>query len=109
MRAIQQIPGTMGTGDLSVALIGPDERRRKAVAGALAEYQTGAQRDPRGLGRGPGAGARPDEPSLPARGAGQVTTVSASVSEFSSYPDTLDDLPRMLQQNYDIVIVDLDS
>ncbi len=109
MQAIQQITGTMGAVDLSIALIGPDERRRKAVAGALAEYQTGTKRDPSGLGRGPGAGVRPGEPTLPARGAGQVSTVSAAVSEFSSYPGNLDELPRMLQQHYDVVIVDLDS
>lgn len=29
--------------------------------------------------------------------------------EFASYPDELDDLPRWLDQNHDVVIIDLDS
>jgi pilus assembly protein CpaE len=31
------------------------------------------------------------------------------VCEFSSYPPGLDDVPKMLEENYDIVIVELDS
>ena len=65
-------PDALGTNVLSVALIGPEEQRRKAIANALA---------------GPQA---------------NVTT------ELSSYPD-LDDLPKLLEEDYDVVIVDLDS
>jgi len=65
-------PDALGANVLSVALIGPQEPRRKAVASALS---------------GPQA---------------QVTR------EFSSYPD-LDDLPRILEASYDVVIVELDT
>jgi pilus assembly protein CpaE len=57
---------------LSVALIGAEERRRSAVAHALA----GAQAN--------------------------VT------QEFPSYPD-LDDVPRLLEASYDVIIIELDS
>lgn len=29
--------------------------------------------------------------------------------QFASYPDDLEDLPRLLDQNYDVVVIDLDS
>jgi len=65
-------PDALGSKVLSVALIGAEERRRNAVAKALA----GAQ---------------------------------ACVSgEFSAYPE-LDDVPRLLEADYDVVIVELDS
>lgn len=65
-------PDALGTNVLSVALIGPEEQRRKAIASAL----TGPQ---------------------------------ASVTrELSSYPE-LDDLPKLLEEDYDVFIVDLDS
>jgi pilus assembly protein CpaE len=62
-----------GTGVLSVAIIGPDEKRRIEVASALTGF--------------PGA----------------------AITEFSSFPADLDDLPRMLRQHFDVVFVDLDS
>ena len=31
------------------------------------------------------------------------------VSEFSSYPPGLDDLPQMLEQEYDVIVIDLDG
>jgi pilus assembly protein CpaE len=65
-------PDALGSKVLSVALIGPQEQRRKAVASAL----TGSQ---------------------------------ASVTrEFTSYPG-FDDVPRMLDPGYDVIIVELDS
>jgi pilus assembly protein CpaE len=69
----EQHSDSYGIDLLSIALIGPDEDRRKAVAGALARCQSGETR------------------------------------EFFSYPASLDDVPRMLEQHYDIVIIDLDS
>jgi len=63
---------SVGSNTVSVALIGPDERRREPLANALAGMQ------------------------------GSVTR------EFSDYPE-LDDLPRLLEAEYDVIIVDLDS
>jgi pilus assembly protein CpaE len=65
-------PDTLETNILSVALIGPEEQRRRAVAGALAGPQANVAR------------------------------------EFPYYPD-LDDVPKLLEAAYDIIIVDLDS
>lgn len=62
----------MGSNALSIALIGPDTQRRKAVAAALAGPLSGLTR------------------------------------EFSSYPE-LDEVPRLIEQNYDVVIIDLDT
>ena len=65
-------PDALGAKVLSVALIGPEEQRRRAVASALAGSQ-------------------------------------ASVTkEFPSYPE-LDDVPRLLEAGYDVIIVELDS
>jgi pilus assembly protein CpaE len=63
----------LGGQTLSIALIGPDARRREAVADALS------------------------------RCAGNEVRV------FSSYPPGLDDLPRLLEQHHDVVIIELDS
>ena len=57
---------------LSIALIGPQEFRRKPIASALAELQ------------------------------------GSSTREFSAYPE-LDDVPRLLEANYDVIIVELDT
>lgn len=63
---------TLSANVLSVALIGPEEQRRRSMARAL----TGSQ---------------------------------ANVSrEFSAYPD-LDDVPKILEGDYDVVVVELDS
>ena len=58
---------------LSIALIGPDEVRRKALAANLAGFRGG------------------------------------EVREFSSYPPALHDVPRLLEQYYDVIIIDLDA
>jgi Flp pilus assembly CpaE family ATPase len=68
-----KFPDSAGTELLSIALIGPDEERRKTVAKALAD------------GRG------------------------VDIREFSSYPPALDDVPRLLEQYYDVIMIDLDS
>ena len=62
-----------GAGALSIALIGPDEQRRKAIANALA------------------------------------ASGENKVREFASYPPGLDDVPRLLEQHCDVIIIDLDS
>jgi|HubBroStandDraft_1064217.scaffolds.fasta_scaffold21107_3 pilus assembly protein CpaE len=58
---------------MSVALIGPDEQRRRAMAEALS--------------------GRP----------------GVAVKEYIAFPRDLDELPRLLEQNYDVVVVDADS
>ena len=58
---------------LSIALIGPDEERRKAAASALAGCQGGV------------------------------------IREFSTYPPSMDDVPKLLEQHHDVIIIDLDS
>lgn len=60
-------------GVLSIALIGPDEDRRKQLVSALEGVQ------------------------------------GCTVREFTSFPPDLDVLPQMLEQKYDVIIVDLDS
>jgi len=62
-----------GASDLSIALIGPNENRRRIVANALA-----------------GSG-------------------STMVREFPSYPNKSTDVPRLLEQNFDVFIIDLDG
>jgi len=68
-----QYPDSLGSDTLSIALIGPDEDRRRAAATALAGCQGG------------------------------------DIREFSSYPPSLDDVPKLLEQHYDVIIIDLDS
>jgi pilus assembly protein CpaE len=73
MPSSSQIPDTPGPGLLSVLLIGPDERRRRAVVEALSASPVGV------------------------------------IREHAAYPSNLDEIPRMLDQQCDVVIVDLDS
>jgi pilus assembly protein CpaE len=65
-------PDALGAKVLSVALIGPQEQRRQAVASALAGSQASVTR------------------------------------EFTSYPG-FDDVPRLLDPGYDVIIVELDT
>ncbi len=67
-----QDPISVGSSGLSIALIGPNDARRRMVASAL--------------------------------GGSDV-----SVREFVAYPNKLGDVPRLMEQNYDVVIIDLDS
>ena len=62
----------LGSGPLSVALIGPIESRRRSIAAVLASLQGGITR------------------------------------EFIAYPQ-IDDVPRLLEADYDVIIVELDS
>ena len=59
--------------DLSIALIGPDEERRKAASKVLAKCQGGI------------------------------------IREFATYPPSLNDVPKLLEQQYDVIVIDLDS
>jgi Flp pilus assembly CpaE family ATPase len=62
-----------GVDGLSIALIGPDEERRKAAASTLAGCQGGV------------------------------------IHEFSTYPPSMSDVPKLLEQHHDVIIIDLDS
>jgi len=68
-----QSPDTLGSDSLSIALIGPDEQRRKEAASAL------------------------------------LMCDGARVREYSAYPATLDEVPRLMEQRNDVIIIDLDS
>jgi pilus assembly protein CpaE len=74
-----------GVNPLSVAVVGPDEERRKAVVRALEESDEGACR------------------------ATERSAVELAIEEFSSYPFELHESPKMLEQRFDVVFVDLDS
>src|ERR1035438_8184949 len=86
MPAFPQSPDSAGTGFHSIALTDPHEQRRKAVAAALVDCQGG-----------PGGNNH----------ASAVTGVM--IREFSSYPSDLQTLPQMLEQQFDVVIVELDT
>lgn len=73
MSAFSQVPDTFAADVLSVALIGPDARRRRMIASEAAGW---------GDGR---------------------------IQEFSFYPSVFNELPKMLTENFDVVIVDLES
>ena len=73
MSASIQIPDALSASVLSIAIVGPEDRRRKTVAGEIAGCQAGA------------------------------------IQEFSAYPHGHDYLQKMLEQNYDVVLIDLDS
>jgi Flp pilus assembly CpaE family ATPase len=68
-----QYPDSFGGDVLSIALIGPDEERRKAATTALAGCQ------------------------------------GAEIREFPTYPPSLDDVPKLLEQHFDVIIIDLDA
>jgi pilus assembly protein CpaE len=66
-------PAPGASDSLSIALIGPDEQRRKEAAAAL------------------------------------LLCEGAEVREYLDYPPTLDEVPRLLEQQSDIIVIDLDS
>jgi pilus assembly protein CpaE len=76
-----------GAGTLSVALIGPDADRRRDVADALSSQPEPAEK----------------RTSQPAAGGGSF------VREFTAYPPDPESLAKILEQDYDVVILDLDS
>ena len=66
-------PATLGSDVLSIALIGPDEQRRKEAASAL------------------------------------LACDGTEVREYSAYPPSLDDVPRLVEQRNDVILIELDS
>jgi pilus assembly protein CpaE len=103
MPALLQIPDAPDTGVLSIALVGPNEQHRKAVAGALSWCQIGME------GRGQ------QRLTLVDGTEGQVARRQGShsgvaIREFPSYPPSdIDDIPKALGLDYDLVIIELDS
>jgi len=82
-----QTSGASNATHLSVALIGPDEGRRQHVAEALSPMPE------------PAADDRSPEPA-----AGNTTFVR----EFTAYPPDHESLAKILEQDYDVIILDLD-
>jgi pilus assembly protein CpaE len=74
-----------GSKPLSIAVIGPDALRRDAIASAIRECEFAAALQPERSG------------------------ACSAIQEFYSYPLELDEMPRMLAQDYDVVFVDMDS
>ncbi len=66
-------PESLSADALSIAVIGPDVKLRKAVVAALAGCHSG------------------------------------NVNEFATYPPGLDDLPRLLSQRHDIIMIEWDG
>src|SRR5580658_7508378 len=66
-------PESNGSDALSIALLGPDEQRRKEAANALLQCE------------------------------------GVEVREYSDYPPVIEDVPRLLEQRNDVILVDLDS
>jgi pilus assembly protein CpaE len=66
-------PDSIGSDALSIALIGPDEHRRKEAAAALLKCD------------------------------------GVEVREYSAYPASLDEVPRLLEMRNDVIIIDLDG
>jgi pilus assembly protein CpaE len=64
---------SIGAGNSSIALIGPEDPSRRAVAAAFSRCE------------------------------------GAEVREYANYPQGLDDVPRLLEQGHDIIVLDLDS
>lgn len=85
MSSATQVSDSGGGKALSIAVIGPDDERRDAIASAL------------GGSEGGGVGG------LQRFGAG------LAIQEFCSYPSDLVDLPQLLAQHFDAVLIDLDG
>jgi pilus assembly protein CpaE len=76
-----------GSGDLSIALMGPDPGRRNSIIEAVNPAKSGS--DLRSL--------HPSRPS------------GIFIREISAYPPDSESLTRILEQDYDVIIIDLDS
>jgi pilus assembly protein CpaE len=86
MPPLTQNPENPGAGHMSVALIGPDADRRQHVAEALSPQP------------------EPEDNRSPAPTAGN----SVFIREFTAYPTDPEELTRILEQDYDVIILDLD-
>jgi pilus assembly protein CpaE len=102
MSSLTPMNDASGSGDLTIALIGPDEPRLRAVAGVLAECQIGDE------GKGHqrqiivvGAGNRVQH--RPLSGAEMV------IHEYPAYPADVHSAPKLDDEDYDVLIIDLDS
>src|ERR1035437_5238930 len=51
----------------------------------------------------------PDEERHKATSTALAACHGGEIREFSTYPPSLDDVPRLPEQHYDIIIIDLDS
>jgi len=103
MPALLQIPEAPATGELSIALIGPQEQHRKAIAGALSWCQIGME-NRRAQGIALVDGVEEHDSKRPSHHAG------VAIREFASYPPSdIDDIPKALGSDYDLVIIELDT
>jgi pilus assembly protein CpaE len=105
MSALTQIPDALGAGAdvLSIALIGPQEQHRKAIASALAWCQIGIENkgQPRLSIVDVGESQSPKRPN---------SHSGVAIREFASYPPAdIDDIPKALGMDYDLVIIELDT
>ena len=90
MPAMPLNPDEPAGGEMSIALIGPDQLRRRAISDALAGCQQGGQFQASELN-----GSAPDRKTV--------------IEEFQFYPPAQDELPESLNQQFDVIILDLDS
>jgi pilus assembly protein CpaE len=100
MSALPQIPDALGVSTMSIALIGPNEQHRKAVAGALSWCQLGVGQPKLAVVEAEeGLGVKRQSPHS-----------EVSIREFASYPpNDIDDIPKALGLDYDLVIIELDA
>ena len=102
MSSLTPITEASGSRDLTIALIGPDEPRLRAVADVLAECRIGSES--KGNQRqiiviGSGSNAKHTHFGGP----------QFVVHEYSSYPADVNNPPKMEEEDYDVIIIDLDS
>jgi len=85
MSSFTEVNETASVNAISIAVVGPDDGRRNAVASALGGSEEPNTLDPEQSG------------------------VVLTIQEFLSYPLELNDLPQILAQHFDVVFVDLDG
>jgi pilus assembly protein CpaE len=85
MLSSTQVSESGGPKALSIAVIGPDDERRKTMTSALDRSVEGVVPNQQPFGAG------------------------VTIREFCSYPSDLVELPQLLAQHFDVVLVDLDS
>ena len=102
MPALLQILDVPAAGVLSIALIGPNEQHRKSMAGALSWCQIGME------SRGPQLLEASD--SAEGHGVRRHHHSGVAIREFASYPPAdIDDIPKALGLDYDLIIIELDT